>query len=240
MYLETMRLLTAQHLSHVRLFMFGGEGFPLVRLRRFRAAFGDSVRLVNVYGPTETSCICSGLDIDEATLSACEREGEGLPPLGRLNPNFSYRVLNEDLEATPPGDTGELWLGGPGVGLGYLNNPEETALRFCQDPFILGYRSILYRTGDLVEECPRTGVLRFRGRIDNQVKLRGYRVELEEIDHVLSSLPGISRAVSVVVRTGSGLDKLFAAYSGSEWKEAALADSCRAKLPAYMIRQWQG
>jgi D-alanine--poly(phosphoribitol) ligase subunit 1 len=235
MYLDTMRLLTAPLLPRVRLFMFGGEGFPLARLQRFRAEFGAEVRLVNVYGPTETSCICTGLDIDDAVLTECERNGEGLPPLGHLNPNFSYRVLDDQLQAVHPGEAGELWLGGPCVGLGYLNNPEETERRFRQDPLVSGYRSILYRTGDLVKETPGTGVLRFRGRIDNQVKLRGYRVELEEIDHVLAALPGIARVASVMVRDANGLDKLFAAYSGDEWQETALADSCRAKLPVYMI-----
>jgi D-alanine--poly(phosphoribitol) ligase subunit 1 len=235
MYLDTMHLLTADRLPGVRLFMFGGEGYPVARLCRFRAGFRGEVRLVNVYGPTETSCICSGLDIDNAILGECEDTGEGLPPLGRLNPNFSYRILDHQLQVVGPGETGELWLGGPCVGLGYLNNPEETERRFCQDPLVTSYRSILYRTGDLVAESPGTNVLRFRGRIDNQVKLRGYRVELEEIDHVLTALPGISRAVSVVVRDSNGLEKLFAAYSGTKWQDTSLVDTCRAKLPAYMI-----
>jgi D-alanine--poly(phosphoribitol) ligase subunit 1 len=231
LYLDTMRLLDPVRLPKVRLFMFGGEGFPIAKLRRFNQAFGGKVRLVNVYGPTETSCICSGVDIDETILAS----DEGLPPLGHLNANFTYRILDEEGAPVPPDGVGELWLGGPCVGLGYLNNPEETARRFRQDPLIEGYRAILYRSGDLVQECPKTGVLRFRGRADNQVKLRGYRIELEEIDHVLASFAGIDRALSVVVREANGLEKLVVAYAGAAEDRGELIRQCHSRLPGYMI-----
>ncbi|MGR4930269.1 hypothetical protein ACIPUD_26215 [Bradyrhizobium sp. CAR08] len=133
------------------------------------------------------------------------------------------------------GTAGELWLGGPGVGLGYINNPQETARRFCQDPLIDGYRSILYRSGDLVEADLETGVLRFRGRADNQVKLRGYRVELEEIDHALMACRGITRALAVVQHDASGASRLLAAYSGARMAESDLRQHCTAHLPAYMV-----
>src|SRR5262249_12990332 len=147
-------------LPSVTRFMFGGEGFPLARLRRFFDAFAGRARLINCYGPTETSCICSGFEIAASVFDAAD----GLAPLGRLNPNFSHRILDEEQLPVAPGEVGELWLGGPGVGLGYLNNREETERRFRQDPLISGYRAVLYRTGDLVEEESATGLLRFRGR----------------------------------------------------------------------------
>lgn len=231
LYLETMRLLDPKRLPTVRKFMFGGEGFPLSRLRRFHQAFGGKARLVNVYGPTETSCICAAFDIDERVLAS----EEGLPPLGPLNPNFTCRVLDEAGAPVPPGDVGELWLGGPGVGLGYMNNPEETNRRFRQDPLVDGYRSILYRSGDLVEQCPSTGILRFRGRADNQIKLRGYRIELEEIDHVLASIAGVDRALSIVQREDNGLERLVAAYEGDADDGAELIRQCHSRLPGYMI-----
>ncbi len=204
MYLNSMRLLTPERLPTVERFMFGGEGFPTARLRRFFDAFSGRARLINCYGPTETSCICSNFDITPAVFKI----QDGLAPLGRLHPNFSHRILNEDLEAVGVGEVGELWLGGPCVGLGYLNNPEETKARFRQDPLQEGFRSVLYRTGDLVQEDSETGVLRFRGRADNQVKLRGYRVELEEVDHALASIPGVVRALSVVLHDASGASRL--------------------------------
>src|SRR5206468_1497450 len=128
-----------------------------------------------------------------------------------------------------------LWLGGPGVGLGYINNPDETGKRFCQDPLIHGYRAILYRTGDVVQLEQHTGLLRFRGRADNQVKLRGYRVELEEIDHAMASIPGIARALAAVIPNTSGSDGLVAAYSGSKLQHADLVAFCNARLPTYMV-----
>ena len=231
MFLDSMHLLSPEWLPSVSRFMFGGEGFPLARLRRFYDAFADKAKLINCYGPTETSCICSGFEIVESTFDTAE----GLAPLGKLNPNFSYRILDEDMKPVPAGRAGELWLGGPGVALGYINNPQETARRFRQDPLIEGYRSILYRSGDLVEAEAATGVLRFRGRADNQVKLRGYRVELEEIDHALVACKGITRALAVVLHDAGGASRLLAAYAGAKMAESELRQHCAAHLPAYMV-----
>jgi D-alanine--poly(phosphoribitol) ligase subunit 1 len=231
MYLDSMHLLTPDKLPSVGRFMFGGEGFPLARLRRFYENFGGKAQLFNCYGPTETSCICSGFEITSSALDT----GEGLAPLGRLNPSFSGRILDEDLKPVAAGAVGELWLGGPCVGLGYLNNPDETAKRFCQDPLIDGYRAILYRTGDLVALDQQTGLLRFRGRADNQVKLRGYRVELEEIDHAMASIPGVVRALAIVLHDAGGSNRLAAAYSGRQFDDADLLARCNERLPAYMV-----
>jgi amino acid adenylation domain-containing protein len=231
MFLDSMNLLTPDWLPSVGRFMFGGEGFPIARLRRFYQAFAGKARLINCYGPTETSCICSGLEITASIFDTTE----GLAPLGRLNPNFSYRVLDEDLKPVAAGCVGELWLGGPGVGLGYLNNPDETTRRFRQDPLIEGYRAVLYRSGDLVQVDQRTGMLHFRGRADNQVKLRGFRVELEEIDHAMASMAGITRALAVVLHSANGSSRLLAAYSGRKVADADLLAHCNARLPAYMV-----
>lgn len=231
MFLDSMNLLRPDKLPSVRRFMFGGEGFPLARLRRFHETFAGRAELINCYGPTETSCICSSLVITSSTLETAE----GFVSLGRLNPGFSYRVLNEDLQPVASGGVGELWLGGPCVGLGYLNNPEETTRRFRQDPLVKGYRSTLYRTGDLVVQDPRTGQFRFRGRADNQVKLRGYRVELEEIDHALETMTGVVRALAVVIHDANGSSRLLATYAGSRLEDADLLAHCNKHLPAYMV-----
>ena len=231
MFLDSMQLLTPERLPSVTRFMFGGEGFPTARLRRFHDAFSGHAKLINCYGPTETSCICSGLTVDGSVLNGAA----GLPPLGRLNPGFSHRILDEGLRPVAAGDTGELWLGGPCVGLGYINNPDETAKRFCQDPLIEAYRAILYRTGDLVAQDALTGLLHFRGRADNQVKLRGYRVELEEIDHALAAVPGIRRALAVVLEDARGSRRLAAAYVGDRLADGDLRAHCAQRLPDYMV-----
>jgi len=231
MFLDSMRLLTPERLPGVSRFMFGGEGFPVARLRPFHERFAGRARLINCYGPTETSCICSGLTLTGPILAGAE----GLAPLGPLNPGFDFRILDEDLQPVAVGGTGELWLGGPCVGLGYINDPEETARRFRHDPLIHGDPDRFYRTGDLVALDRETGWLHFRGRADNQVKLRGYRVELEEIDHVLAALPGVSRALAAVLHDGNGSARLVAAYSGHRVEDAALAAHCAERLPAYMV-----
>jgi D-alanine--poly(phosphoribitol) ligase subunit 1 len=231
MFLDSMHLLTPEKLPGITRFMFGGEGFPLARLRKFHDAFAGHARLINCYGPTETSCICSGFPITTSVFDTTD----GFAPLGRLNPNFSYRILDDELKPVAAGMVGELWLGGPCVGLGYLNNPEETQRRFRQDPLVDGHRSVLYRTGDLVLVDAATGILRFRGRADNQVKLRGYRVELEEIDHAIASIPGVVRALAVVLQDKNGASRLVAAYAGSELPEADLTARCATKLPSYMV-----
>jgi D-alanine--poly(phosphoribitol) ligase subunit 1 len=231
MFLDSMQLLTPDKLPSVTRFMFGGEGFPIARLRRFYEAFAGKAQLINCYGPTETSCICSGFEISASALDTTE----GLAPLGRLNPSFSHRILDEELKPVTNGGVGELWLGGPCVGLGYLNNSEETAKRFRQDPLVDGYRAILYRTGDLVALDQQTGLLRFRGRADNQVKLRGYRVELEEIDHAMTSIPCVVRALAIVISDVNGSSRLVAAYSGSKLGDAELLAHCNQRLPAYMV-----
>src|SRR5262249_33175385 len=231
MHLESMHLLGPEKLPSVRRFMFGGEGFPIARLRRFYEAFAGRAQLINCYGPTETSCICSSFEIIASVFASTE----GFAPLGHLNPNFSQRILDEKLKPVRPGEIGELWLGGPGVGLGYLNNPKESERRFRQDPLIDGYRAVLYRSGDLVQEDPQTGILRFRGRADNQVKLRGYRIELEEIDHALTSVPGVVRALAVLLNDDNGSGRLVAAYSGNRLQDADLLRHCRTRLPPYML-----
>lgn len=230
MFLDSMQLLTPERLPSVTRFMFGGEGYPVDRLRHFHASFAGHAALINCYGPTETSCICSGLTITGPILDA----SQGLAPLGRLNPGFSYHILDEELQPVAAGEAGELWLGGPCVGLGYINNPEETARRFRQDPLTASHRAILYRTGDLVALDDRTGWLQFRGRADNQVKLRGYRVELEEVEHAMTALPGVARALAVVHEL-NGTRQLVAAYAGARIDSTDVLAHCRKRLPAYMV-----
>jgi D-alanine--poly(phosphoribitol) ligase subunit 1 len=228
--LMQLRLLKPDNLPDARLFIFGGEGFPVPALQAFRERFEGHARLVNVYGPTETSCICSSLEIDQASLESAKG---AFPSLGRMHSDFSHLVLDQDGSEVPRGSPGELWIGGPNVGLGYMANPEETARRFRQDPRQNSYRSIWYRSGDLVRE-DENHLLWFQGRVDNQVKVRGHRIELEEIDLVLEGLESVSRAVAMI-RAGDDGPEIWAAFVA---REKILAEQtaahCRAALPAYM------
>ncbi|MFO1099229.1 MAG: amino acid adenylation domain-containing protein [Xanthobacteraceae bacterium] len=228
--LDRLHLLRPENLPEARVFLFGGEGFPAAPLGDFYRRFKDRARLINVYGPTETSCICSSIEVDEAALAAA---GEGLPSLGRMHAGFDHAILDEDQRPVAPGKPGELWIGGANVGLGYYNHPEETARRFRQDPRQLAYRSIWYRTGDLARE-DSAGLLWFVGRADNQVKIRGHRIELEEIDLAIEAFAGVSRAVAVVVAGADGAE-LHAAFSAAgEVSIPALRARLAARLPPYM------
>jgi D-alanine--poly(phosphoribitol) ligase subunit 1 len=228
--LDQLGLLTPKALPGIRMFQFGGEGYPIGKLREFYDRFSESARLVNVYGPTETSCICSSIEVTPEILCAPDRE---FPPLGAMHPDFAYVVLDDRQIPVPQGQSGELWIGGPCVGLGYYANPEETAIRFRQDPRQNNFRAIYYRSGDRVREDEQ-GLLWFQGRIDNQVKIRGHRIELEEIDLAVQSVPDVCRAVAVVLAGIDGGEIAVAYMADRKISPEEVLMFCREKLPAYM------
>jgi len=188
-------------------------------------------RVVNLYGPTE--------DTTYSTYAVIE-PGSGEPPIGRPLTNTQVYILDPHMKAVPLGSIGELYLGGDGLARGYLHAPDLTAERFVPNPYGLpGTR--LYRTGDLV--CfTKNGELRYCGRIDRQVKVRGFRIELAEIESVLSSHPTLREGVVLVKEDKHG-DKQLAAYLVPQDTHAheseALTEEVRSflrqKLPSYMI-----
>lgn len=228
--LDQLGLLTPEALPDVHTFQFGGEGYPIGKLRDFQKRFKGRARLINVYGPTETSCICSSVEITPNNLTAPDNE---FPPLGRMHRDFSYTILDEERRPVTRGGVGELWIGGACVGLGYYANPEETAARFCQDPQQDRYRSIFYRSGDLVRE-DENGHLWFQGRVDNQVKIRGHRIELEEIDLAVQSVSDVRRAISVVLAGEDGNEIAVAYMADRKIGSDEIIASCKNTLPAYM------
>jgi D-alanine--poly(phosphoribitol) ligase subunit 1 len=228
--LDQLGLLTPKALPGIRIFQFGGEGYPTAKLREFHDRFAGSARLINVYGPTETSCICSSVEITPGILVAPDSK---FPPLGTMHPDFSYAILDDLQSAVLPGQAGELWIGGPCVGLGYYANPGETATRFRQDPRQDKYRAVYYRSGDRVREDGE-GRLWFQGRVDNQVKIRGHRIELEEIDLAVQSVPDVQRAVAVVLPGADGDEVAVAYMAGKAVATEEVLAVCKQKLPAYM------
>ena len=229
--LDRLSLLTPQALPAVQTFVFGGEGFPIGKLREFFQRFKGRAKLVNVYGPTETSCICASLVLDEAALDAPDTS---FPPLGRMHANFSFMIIDDEGRLARNGDVGELLIGGPCVGLGYYANPEETATRFVQQPHQNSYRSVYYRSGDLVRE-DGDGRLWFHGRADNQIKIRGHRIELEEIDLAVQSVPGVGRALTVVLDEPDERFLAVALIADRDVPSEEIIEACRRRLPAYMV-----
>jgi len=232
-YLSTMKLLTGERLAGVRTFVFGGEGFPKPELRKFFAAYRSRAVLVNVYGPTECTCICSAWNVGAADLE----DETGLVTLGPVTNNFSMLVLNGD-SAVAPGEVGELCLLGPQVGLGYVNDPVRTAAAFVANPLNPRWNERMYRTGDLVRLGEDGARLDFVGRKDNQIKHMGYRIELEEIEAALNRLDGVVQS-AVLQKTGRRDQKMLIAYvaASAETTEETLRTGLQTFLPPYMIPQ---
>ena len=226
-YLLTMRAIDKVSMPAMKRIMFGGEGFPKAKLKELHTLLGDRVKLINVYGPTECTCICSAYDITEKDFA----EMDELAPLGHLSPDFYFHI--DPLEASDP-MLGELLLGGPNVGSGYYNDPERTAKAFVQDPTTPHYRKIMYRTGDLVR-LGDDGLLRFKGRVDNQIKHMGYRIELEEVEAAFSALPAVQEVGVIYKPAAAGAGSILAYVHAHEGVTAeSLAKDITASLPVYM------
>ena len=226
-YLMAMKAMTPKALPMLRRIIFGGEGYPKAELKKLYDLFSGESTLVNVYGPTECTCICSAYDLSDEDF----KDMDGLPPLGKLNPNFDYRILDEQERDA---DVGELCLIGPNVASGYFNDLERSAASFFTLTEPRRFMKRMYRTGDLVREVQ--GHLHFVGRKDNQVKHMGYRIELEEIEHALANLPQINQAAVIYQRTNSAYGKLIGfVASSAEVEEKGLLAELAKVLPEYMI-----
>ncbi|GGZ21239.1 non-ribosomal peptide synthetase [Streptomyces poonensis] len=210
--------------------LLGGEALSGEALAGWRAAHPDVV-VRNVYGPTEATVNCA-----EFVMAPWDEVSPGPVPVGRPQGNARLYVLDEWLRPVPAGATGELYIAGPGLARGYLGRPGLTGERFVADPFgPAGSR--MYRSGDLVRR--RTdGNLVFVGRADDQVKVRGFRVELGEVRAVLAGGPGVGQA-AVVVREDRPGDRRLVGYvtpaPGGEPDPGALRGHVAGVLPDYMV-----
>lgn len=189
-----------------------------------------SARLYNEYGPTECSVW--------STVYLCESEREEAAiPIGRSPGHAKLYVLDSVGGLTPIGVEGELFIGGDGVGMGYLRKPQLTAERFLADPYRTdGEPARMYRSGDRVR-WSRDGQLEFLGRIDNQVKLRGYRIELGEIDVAMESHPDVSRAVAQVRGDRLVLYVECVPGAASALTVGEAREFLSSRLPDYMLPQ---
>ncbi|MGW5743742.1 amino acid adenylation domain-containing protein [Amycolatopsis sp. NPDC003861] len=204
----------------------GGEQLDLGAVREV-LAHGAPGRLVNGYGPTETTTFATFFDCTTDSLAGLDRI-----PIGFALQETTLAVVGEDGEPVEPGEIGELLVGGAGVALGYLGRPDLTAERFVPDE--TGASS--YRTGDLVREV-NGGALELVGRRDRQVKLRGYRIELEEIEKAATAVDGV--AAAFVEKVGAGPSAWLAGFvlptAGGGFGSAELSAALERVLPAYMV-----
>lgn len=219
----TQLAMMTEDVPGVRLLILGGEACPADLVTRWAR---PERRMVNTYGPTEATVIAT-----------CGELTPGKPvTIGRPVPNYAVVILDEQLRTAPAGQEGELCIGGIGLARGYLGRPDLTREKFIANP--LGAEPpVLYRTGDLA--CfNAAGEIEFRGRVDSQVKLRGYRVELSEIESVLLACPGVAAAVVAVREDVPGVQQLVGyvvSREGEAVSEAGLKERLRARLPGYMV-----
>ena len=210
--------------------LLGGEAVRGEPVRRWRQA-NPAVTVFNHYGPTETTVACLNFPIRPG------RPLDGDPPVGAPIANARVYVLDRWLAPVPPGVPGELYVAGAGLARGYARRPGLTAERFTACPFGPGER--MYRTGDLVR-WTTDGQVEYLGRVDEQVKVRGFRIEPGEVEAVLAACPGVARAVAVVREDAPG-DQRLVGYVVPARPEGAigLADTVRqlaaARLPGYMV-----
>lgn len=224
-------------LRSLRCLFLGGEAISASRLKNWANSSKCAARIVNVYGAAECSDVSSF-----HILRDFDRYVESSVPAGRPIYNTQIYLLDEETQLTPIGVPGEICLAGEGVGKGYINDASLTATKFPENPFARTPGTRLYRTGDVGRYLP-DGTLEFMGRVDNQVKIRGQRVELGEIETVLRLHPGISEAVVIQAPFTNDHQRLIAYVMPKQTIHTCgrdgLIDELRAhigsKLPLYMV-----
>ena len=214
----------------LRQLLAGGDVLSPEQVIKARRAL-PGCRIINGYGPTENTTFTCCYAVAE------ERDLTPSVPIGVPISNTQVYVLDPLLQPVPVGVAGELYAGGDGVACGYLNQPELTAERFIPDSFAAVPGARLYRTGDRVRWRP-DGNLEFLGRLDSQIKIRGFRVELGEIEVALGMHPNVSACAVVASKDGSGdlyLSAFFVVRDTSGFSVGALRSWLKEKLPDYMI-----
>ena len=218
----------AAAMAGLKCVMVGGEALPPSLLAEIRAVTG--ARVLNMYGPTETTIWSTVADLSDG----------GDVTLGRPIANTQVYVLDAEGAPVPPGAQGELWIGGHGVTRGYWQRDDLTAAAFRPDPFVPADRAApwgarMYRTGDLVR-WREDGGLDYIGRADHQIKLRGFRIELGEIEAALANEPGVREAVALVREDTPGDKRLVAYVTGEDSLcEKALREALTQHLPVHMV-----
>ncbi|WP_405059141.1 amino acid adenylation domain-containing protein [Kribbella sp. NBC_01505] len=218
-----------EHLSGIRLVILAGETLQVPHLSRWRIRYRDHPqRLVNMYGITETTVFCTAHQI---TGTAGTRY-----PIGAPIPGWELYVVGADGRLARPGEVGEIWVAGPGVSRGYLHRPDLTARQFV-NALVLGKPRRLYRSGDLAA-WSEAGQLLYHGRTDDQVKLRGHRIELGEVEAAIGQLRGV-RQGAVVFRADAALperERIEAYVAGAgDLDSGAVRDELSRVLPGYMV-----
>jgi amino acid adenylation domain-containing protein len=217
-----------------RLFIVGGDTMSPDGLTLWQRTPLNSVRLLNAYGPTETTITATAFEVSPRL---CENRTFQRIPIGRPLANREIYILDKYGNPVPVGVSGELYIGGAGLARGYLNRPELTAEQFIPNLFSEEPGARLYKSGDLARYLP-DGNIEFLGRVDHQVKIRGFRIELGEIEAALDQHPAVREAVVLAPEDAPG-ERRLVAYVVAEHESRPTANELRSylkeKLPEHMV-----
>jgi len=210
--------------EHLRLVTFAGEAMPAKQLKVWMNKLPNAT-YANLYGPTEITVDCTYYVVDR------EFGDDEFIPIGKPCQNKQILVLNDDNQLVKVGEPGELCVRGTGVALGYYNNPEKTKEVFVQNPLNMLYEDKIYRTGDIVKYNER-GEIEFVSRKDFQIKHKGNRIEMGEIEVAVNSIPEVTNAACVFDQSN---DKIVLFYTTTEGQELDIINMVKDKIPVYMF-----
>jgi len=227
--MSKLRMLKPGKYGQLRWSLFCGEALPIEITQKWAEAAPNSV-VENLYGPTELTIACTLYRWDPARSPA---ESElGVVPIGEPYPGMRVLVADEGLREVPPGETGELLMTGPQLSLGYYRDPERTAKAFVVPD---GKAEVYYRTGDRVRRPIPGKPMIYLGRMDNQIKIQGYRVELGEVEAIARKEANVDIAIAIGwPATSSGADGIVVFVGDAACDCASVRERLIAKLPPYM------
>ena len=210
--------------EHLRLVTFAGEAMPAKQLKVWMNKLPD-VKFVNLYGPTEITVDCTYYEVNR------EFGDDEFIPIGNACQNKGILVFNDENQLVKVGETGELCVRGTGVALGYYNNKAKTQEVFVQNPLHDLYEDKIYRTGDIVKYNER-GEIEFVSRKDFQIKHKGNRIEMGEIEVAINSIPNITNAACIFDQPN---DKIVLYYTTTDGQEMDVINLVKDKIPVYMF-----
>ncbi|WOD20208.1 amino acid adenylation domain-containing protein [Paraburkholderia kirstenboschensis] len=233
-FMQQFRKLPPNEFESLRVTCFGGEPLPVSLAQAWQKAAPKS-RIFNLYGPTETTVACSAFEVTPQFLADATH---AVMPLGQAVPGMELLIVDATLQPVAQGESGELLIGGPQVAAGYLRADEPNNRRFVTRRYAGLRSSHWYRSGDAAREVPRDGIV-FQGRLDTQVKIRGNRIEIEEVEHVVqtSSRAALCAVIAWPVDEAGRAHGLLAFVTRTRIDAAQILQACRQRLPAYAVPQ---
>lgn len=217
-------ILKEKRLEHVKLVTFAGEAMPAKQLNQWMDSLPDA-RFFNLYGPTEITVDCTYYEV------TCKFPDDTFIPIGKACRNMEVIILNEEDEPVKNGECGELCVRGSGVAMGYFGNKDKTSEVFVQNPLNPYYNDIIYRTGDIVR-YGEEGNLLFVSRKDFQIKHKGNRIEMGEIEVAVNSIPKVTNAACIFDQPN---DKIVLYYTTADGHERDIINSVKGRIPVYMF-----